>query len=139
MPTDQNPNLKTYPEQSVGRLNKRKYEIPRITDVDCLYHETGLLNGNVFSQGRVLVFSLHLSHLFDNCKRIRNCLSFPSLKLIYVFFAEPSQPDFSGNNKPECETIFTAMKIRIVVFWAVIPYTDVVGYQRFGGSCCLHS
>jgi len=31
-----------------------------------------------------------------------------------------------------------AMKIQFVVFWVVTPCNDVVGYQRFGGSCCLH-
>jgi len=29
------------------------------------------------------------------------------------------------------------MKIHVVVFWVVTPYSDMVGYQRFGG-CCLH-
>jgi len=34
--------------------------------------------------------------------------------------------------------VFTAMKIQIVVFWVVMPCSDVVGYRRFGGPCCLH-
>jgi len=34
--------------------------------------------------------------------------------------------------------VFTAMKIKIVVFHIVAPCSDVVGYQRFGGSRCLH-
>jgi len=28
------------------------------------------------------------------------------------------------------------MKIQVVVFWAVTPFSDVVRYQR--GPCCLH-
>jgi hypothetical protein len=28
--------------------------------------------------------------------------------------------------------------IHIEVFWIVTPYSDVVGYQRLGGLCCLH-
>jgi hypothetical protein len=28
---------------------------------------------------------------------------------------------------------FTAMKIRVVVFWVVTPLIDVLGYQRCGG------
>jgi len=30
------------------------------------------------------------------------------------------------------------MKIHIMVFWVVMPYSDMVGYQCFGGPCCLH-
>jgi hypothetical protein len=30
------------------------------------------------------------------------------------------------------------MKIQDVVFWVVMPCSDVVGYQCFGGPCCLH-
>jgi len=29
------------------------------------------------------------------------------------------------------------MKIQVVVFWVVTPYSDVVGYQCFRGPCCL--
>jgi len=25
-----------------------------------------------------------------------------------------------------------------VVFWIMTPCSDVVGYRRFGGPCCLH-
>jgi hypothetical protein len=31
-----------------------------------------------------------------------------------------------------------AMMIQVVVFWVMTPCSDVVGYQRFGGPCCLH-
>jgi hypothetical protein len=34
--------------------------------------------------------------------------------------------------------VFTAVKIQIVVFWVVTPYSDVVGYQHFGGPYSLH-
>jgi hypothetical protein len=34
--------------------------------------------------------------------------------------------------------VFTAMNIQVVVFWVVTPCSDVIGYQRFGGPCCLH-
>jgi hypothetical protein len=34
--------------------------------------------------------------------------------------------------------IFSVMKIQVVVFCFLMPCSDVVGYQRFGGSCCLH-
>jgi hypothetical protein len=27
---------------------------------------------------------------------------------------------------------------KVAVFWVVTPCSDVVGYQRFGGPCCLH-
>jgi len=30
------------------------------------------------------------------------------------------------------------VKIQVEVFCVVTQYSDVVGYQRFGGSCCLH-
>jgi hypothetical protein len=30
------------------------------------------------------------------------------------------------------------MKVQVMVFWVVTPCSDVVGYQRFGGSCRLH-
>jgi hypothetical protein len=32
----------------------------------------------------------------------------------------------------------TAVKIQINVFWVVTPCSVVVGYQGFGGPCCLH-
>jgi hypothetical protein len=31
-----------------------------------------------------------------------------------------------------------AMKIQVMVFWAVMISSDVVGYQHSGGPCCLH-
>jgi hypothetical protein len=31
----------------------------------------------------------------------------------------------------------TAMKDQVEVFWIVTPCSDVVGYQRLGGSYCL--
>jgi hypothetical protein len=27
---------------------------------------------------------------------------------------------------------------QVEVFWDVTPYSVVVGYQRFGGPCCIH-
>jgi hypothetical protein len=33
--------------------------------------------------------------------------------------------------------VFAAVKIQVVVFWVVRPCSDVVGYRRFGGICCL--
>jgi len=34
--------------------------------------------------------------------------------------------------------IFMAVKIQVMVFWAVTLCSVVVWYQCFGGSCCLH-
>jgi len=34
--------------------------------------------------------------------------------------------------------VFTAMKIRIMVFRVLTPYNNGKGDQRFGGSCCPH-
>jgi hypothetical protein len=34
--------------------------------------------------------------------------------------------------------VFTATNIQVVVFWVLTPFSDVVGYQRFGRPCCLH-
>jgi len=31
-----------------------------------------------------------------------------------------------------------AVKIHVMVFWVVMLYSDVVGYQCFRGPCCLH-
>jgi len=31
-----------------------------------------------------------------------------------------------------------AVKIEVVVFWIVPFCSDIVGYQCFGGPCCLH-
>jgi len=33
--------------------------------------------------------------------------------------------------------ILTVMKIHVVVFWVMTLCSDVVGYQRLGGSYCL--
>jgi hypothetical protein len=34
--------------------------------------------------------------------------------------------------------LFTLMKFHITVFWIMTPCSYVVGYQCFGGLCCLH-
>jgi hypothetical protein len=34
--------------------------------------------------------------------------------------------------------VFTAVKMQVEVFWVVTSRSVVVGYQRFGGPCCLH-
>jgi len=34
--------------------------------------------------------------------------------------------------------VFTAIKIQIAVSWVVTLHAGVVGYQHFGGLCCLH-
>jgi len=34
--------------------------------------------------------------------------------------------------------IFTTMNIQVNIFWVITPCSFVVGYQRFGGLCCLH-
>jgi hypothetical protein len=31
-----------------------------------------------------------------------------------------------------------AVKIQVEFLWVVTPCSDVVGHQRFGGSCCIH-
>jgi hypothetical protein len=36
------------------------------------------------------------------------------------------------------DEVFMAVKIRVGVFWVVMPHRVLVGYQRFGGPCCLH-
>jgi len=30
------------------------------------------------------------------------------------------------------------MRTQVLVFWVVTTYSDVTGYQRFEGPCCLH-
>jgi len=44
-------------------------------------------------------------------------------------------PKFSFLAKFE---VFTEVKIRVEVFWVLTPCNVAVGYQRFGGACCLH-
>jgi ABC-type amino acid transport system permease subunit len=34
--------------------------------------------------------------------------------------------------------ILTTVHISMVVFWVAMPYGLVHGYQRFGGTYCLH-
>jgi hypothetical protein len=34
--------------------------------------------------------------------------------------------------------VFTVMKFQVAIFWVVTLCSDVVGYQCFGGPCCLH-
>jgi hypothetical protein len=34
--------------------------------------------------------------------------------------------------------VFKVVKIQVEVLWVVTPCSDVVGYQRFEGPCCLH-
>jgi len=40
-------------------------------------------------------------------------------------------------NSPARFVVFRAEKIQVEVFCVMIP-RSVVGYQRFGGQCCLH-
>jgi hypothetical protein len=35
-------------------------------------------------------------------------------------------------------TLFARWYLQVVVFWVMTPCSDVVGYHRFGGPCCLH-
>jgi hypothetical protein len=35
-------------------------------------------------------------------------------------------------------TAHTVFHFCLLVFWVVTPCSDAVGYQRFGGPCCLH-
>jgi hypothetical protein len=37
----------------------------------------------------------------------------------------------------EVVEVFMVMNIHVVDFRLVAPYSDVVGYQRFEGPCCL--
>jgi len=30
------------------------------------------------------------------------------------------------------------MSIEVVVFWVMTSFSDAIGYQLFGGPCCLH-
>jgi hypothetical protein len=34
--------------------------------------------------------------------------------------------------------IFTVMNVEVLVFWIVMLCSDMIGYQRFGGTHCLH-
>jgi len=34
--------------------------------------------------------------------------------------------------------IFMMVKVQVEVFWVVTPSSVAVGYQCFGGLCCLH-
>jgi hypothetical protein len=34
--------------------------------------------------------------------------------------------------------VFISMKVIAIVFFVVVWCRDVVGYQSFGGQCCLH-
>jgi hypothetical protein len=34
--------------------------------------------------------------------------------------------------------VFTTVSIHVEIFWVLEPFSVVVGYQRFGESCCLH-
>jgi len=34
--------------------------------------------------------------------------------------------------------VFTAVRIQVETFWGVMPCIVSLGYQRFGGPCCLH-
>jgi len=42
------------------------------------------------------------------------------------------------NNEDVRLKVFMGMKIQVMVFWVVTLCSDVVGYQLFGGLCCLH-
>jgi hypothetical protein len=33
--------------------------------------------------------------------------------------------------------VFTTVKVQFMIFWVVKLCSDVVGYQHFGGPCCL--
>jgi len=33
---------------------------------------------------------------------------------------------------------FMAVMFQVEVFWVVTPCSDVAGYQRFRGPCCIH-
>jgi len=41
------------------------------------------------------------------------------------------------NNDDARFEVFTAVEMELMVCWFVAPCSVVVGYQRFGGPCCL--
>jgi hypothetical protein len=50
----------------------------------------------------------------------------------------PNAVHFSISSMNQVYTIKHTGKIQVVVFGVVTPCSDVVGYQRFGGPCCVH-
>jgi hypothetical protein len=51
---------------------------------------------------------------------------------------EPATYHILNRTKHARFEAFTAVKIQVDVFWVVTSCGVVVGYQRFGGPCCLH-
>jgi hypothetical protein len=43
-----------------------------------------------------------------------------------------------GNVSIARSEVFLEVEIQVEFFWFVTPCSVVVGYQRFGGFCCLH-
>jgi hypothetical protein len=46
----------------------------------------------------------------------------------------------ASSNKSLCDErfeVFTVVKIQVEVFWVVMPRSVAVGYQHFGGPCCI--
>jgi len=47
----------------------------------------------------------------------------------------PSKTSYSDANPVQCNLNII---IQVEVLWVETPCNDVVGYQRFGGQCCVH-
>jgi len=46
--------------------------------------------------------------------------------------------DVGPNRAVQKPVPLSQMKIQVAFFWVMTPCSDVAGYQRFGGPCCLH-
>jgi hypothetical protein len=59
----------------------------------------------------------------------------PRTQFSATFYTNNTLTGLSGGARFE---VFTAKKIQAVVFWFVMPCSDVGEYQRFGDPCRLH-
>jgi hypothetical protein len=78
------------------------------------------------------VFKIHRKYFksHQTCMVRRNCAWSQNRHMDFHSQAEcPLLPDLRFSPR---------MKIHVEVFWIVTPCGIVVGYQRFGGPCCLH-
>jgi hypothetical protein len=59
----------------------------------------------------------------------------PCAEFLFCCFHPFSNPFALSNYKPFCRQY---CKVQVAIFWVLRTGIDMVGYQRFGGPCCLH-
>jgi hypothetical protein len=79
---------------------------------------------------------IYLFIVFYEAPLARNEYSKAVIERSFLYAYFNSETDERISMKTDAGVRF--VKFTAMVFWVVMPYSDVAGYQGFGHPCCLH-